>query len=281
MKPNKPTRLDPSTPRCVYDAADKKQNHIPDRALFTGKRLNKRFVDSIFQNYSSTKLYIVTVIHIVGVQSPNSNATIPVIDQGWIDTVLGIANRIWSQACIEIVPYYPGNLITTFKDLGLSPGLGECIVSSQRYLIEPYEVRVPETKIINVYLVEDTTGDACGSPVYGEIFMPTTFSAEVMGRVFAHELGHLLLNPVGVDDSDNPDHLMFHSYRHPDIPVGKNNGLFLSDCLGARAIAMEDYFAHNRPGGFNFGSTSEPIRCTLNPALGPNLEIVMVDENMA
>lgn len=91
---------------------------------------------------------------------------------------------------------------------------------------------------------------ACGSPMTGRIFTPVTNDGvEILGPLFAHEVGHLLLNPTGVDYSLNPDHLMFHNYNHPDIPPGKRNGLFLSDCLGAHTTAIEGVFCFIRPGG--------------------------------
>lgn len=165
--------------------------------------------------------------------------------------------------------------MTTFQDLALLAFAGVCLAAEERELVEPYDVTVPGTLIINLYLVEDTNEKACGSPFTGHVILPTVKSPEAMGPVLAHEIGHVLLNPLGVDDSDQPNHLMFHPQVHPETPPGSRDGLYLSDCVGAQARAREDLFAFGRPGGL--GSPEEPIACKMRPQLGNNLVVVATD----
>ena len=214
-------------------------------------------------------------MHVVGVPSPTGGFR-PIVDQNWIDTIFQQANKIWAQACIELVPFSTGTLVTNFFD-GSIPLLvqqGLCLDPDQRELVEPHDITVPGTIIVNLYLVNNTSEDlACGSPVTGHVFLPTDGQDPVpMGRVFAHEIGHILLNPLGVDDSDEPNHLMFHASRHPEIPPGSRDGLFLSDCIGAQTRAREDLFTFARPGGL--GSVEKPVACQMIPRLGNNLVVV-------
>lgn len=237
-----------------------------------GRALGNRYADTIFSNLSTTRLYLITVVHVVGIPSP-TGGFMPIVSDDWIETMFQRANDIWSQACIELVPYFTGTLVTEFRDIGLSAFAGLCLSPQQLGLVEPYDIKAPDTIIVNVYLVEDTNGIACGSPISGRVFLPTSAQIpEKVGRVFAHELGHVMLNPVGVNDSDNPDHLMFHVSTHPDIPPGSKEGLFLSDCVGARTTAQENLFAFARPGGL--GSPNDPVACEMSPRLGNNLVVV-------
>ena len=133
-------------------------------------------------------------------------------------------------------------------DLPISAFAGTCLADAQKALVEPYDVTAEGTTLINLYLVDDTTGDACGSSLTGHVVMPTAgLLSTTLGKFFAHEIGHVLLNPLGVDDSDNPDHLMHHPENHPET-AGSRDGLFLSDCLGAHARALEDYSAFANTG---------------------------------
>lgn len=267
--------------RCAYEA-EGARNTPPEqlRPFFATKRVSgravaTRYAQTIFGAFSTTRLFLVTVVHVVGVPSPTGGFR-PIVDQAWLDTLFRVANDIWSQACIKLVPHSTGTLVTTFRDIALSAFAGVCMAPSDFDLVEPYDITAPGTLIVNVYLVEDTNGLACGSPVTGHVFMPTAGrSPEFMGRVFAHEIGHVLLNPLGVDDSAHPDHLMFHPEAHPEIPPGSRDGLFLSDCLGAQTTAREDLFAFARPGGL--GSPEEPVACRMNPRLGSNLAIVATE----
>jgi hypothetical protein len=245
----------------------------------TGPAMATRFAHAIFGGFSTTRLFLITVVHVVGIPSETGGFK-PIVDQAWQDTLFRVANDIWSQACIELVPYSTGTLVTNFRDIALSAFLGECLAPSQSDLVKPHDITSPATLIVNVYLVEDTNGIACGSPITGHVFMPTAGrSPEFMGRVFAHEIGHVLLNPLGVDDSANPDHLMFHPEEHPEIPPGSQDGLFLSDCVGAQTRAREELFAFGRPGGFGGlgGGSHEPIACRMSPRLGNNLAIVATE----
>jgi hypothetical protein len=271
--------------QCAYEAEGAK-NTPPEqlRPFFetksvSGRPLTTRYVETIFSGFSTTRLFLVTVVHVVGIPSETGGFK-PIVNQAWIDTLFRVANDIWSQACIKLVPYSTGGLVTNFRDISVSGFLGFCLAAGQEELVQPHDITAPGTLIINVYLVEDTNGPACGSPITGHIIMPTAGRGpEFMGRVFAHEIGHVLLNPLGVDDSEHPDHLMFHPDIHPEIPPGSRDGLFLSDCIGAQTRAREDLFAFARPGGPL--STSEPVACRMNPRLGNNLVIVATNPTLA
>ena len=102
--------------------------------------------------------------------------------------------------------------------------------------------------------------------------MPTAgLLSDTLGKVFAHEIGHVLLNTLGVDDSDNPEHVMYHPERHSAEAVGSRDGLFLSDCLGAHARALEDYGAWAQTGVPTAASSQQ---CTMRPRLGNNLTVI-------
>jgi len=62
-----------------------------------------------------------TVVHVVAKGVPG-RLNEPVVAQNVIDAMLEVANEIWSQACIKLVPYYPGGLIKEFPR-PQSPGL--------------------------------------------------------------------------------------------------------------------------------------------------------------
>ena len=269
--------------RCAYEAPGAR--NIPPEQLrpllaketVSGRALNTRYLQTIFSQ-SAPRLRLITVVHLVAVRNPQTGAlTKPVVDQTWVDTLFRVANDIWSQACIKLIPYSTGTLITTFHDIGLLAFAGHCLTTEQRELVAPFAISAPGTLILNVYLVEDTNNSACGSPIHAEVFLPTEGrSPEMMGQVFAHEIGHVLLNPLGVDDSANPDHLMFHPEAHPEIPPGSRDGLFLSDCIGAHTRAREDLSAFVQPGvpgsGQDGGAT-----CQMNPRLGNNLVVVATE----
>ena len=277
--------------QCAYEAEGAK--NIPPqqlRPLFEAKSVSGRplaarytqinFGFSGFGGFSTTRVFLVVVVHVVGVPSATGGFR-PIVSQTWIDTLFREANKIWSQACIELAPLSTDTLVTNFFDgsIGLLASLGLCLDPSQSELVEPHDITVPGKLIVNLYLVKNTSGVACGSPVTGHVFLPTAGqSPEHMGRVFAHEIGHVLLNPLGVDDSDQPNHLMFHPQAHPEIPPGSRDGLFLSDCVGAQTRAREDLFAFARPGGFGgLGSSEEPVACRMIPRLGNNLVVVATD----
>ncbi len=79
--------------------------------------------------------------------------------------------------------------------------------------------------------------------------------------------GHVLLNPLGVDDSPDPDHLM--STPTADIPAGSQDGLLLSDCVGASHEAREELSAFVTAGVANDSSPQlEGRRASSAPACG-------------
>lgn len=275
--------------RCAYETADDTRPASQERltAMFeeeavSGRRVSSRFLDLIFGQYRATKLYLIMPVHVVAQSSFEPKE--PIVSDDYVDEMIGVAQNIWSQACIELVPYSTGSLVTTFRDIGLLAQYGVCLDSDDRHLIEPYNIQAEGTTIVNIYVVGETGGIACGSPVTGHVFVPATGrSAQLLGKVLAHELGHIMLNAAGVDDSDNPDHLMFHAYRHPDVPRGSESGLFLSDCLAARTTARENLFVFGHPGGFGGldGSGSpDPVSCLMAPRLGSNLDIVVRDPSV-
>lgn len=123
--------------------------------------------------------------------------------------------------------------------------------------------------MINVYIVRRTNNAACAELSTGRVFLPRIWVGDVefKGNMFAHEIGHLLLNPVGVDDSDNPRHLMYHGEIDVQNPP---NGLYLSDCIGARSTAIDRYGV--------FGSQNPSVQpCVIKPRLGNNLAIVATE----
>ena len=79
----------------------------------------------------------------------------------------------------------------------------------------------------------------------------------------------MLLNPLGVDDSDNPDHVMHHP--DPGEPSGNRDGLHLSDCIGAHERGRLDYGAMAQT-GVPGSPSSEP--CVMHPRLGSNIAII-------
>jgi hypothetical protein len=142
----------------------------------------------------------------------------------------------------------------------------------EEHWCSPYDITAQDNLIINLYLVDDAPF-ACGSPITGHVILPTAGKgSEWLGKVLAHEIGHVLLNPLDVDDSDDPDHVMYHPERHPEVPPGSRDGLFLSDCLGAHKRVAEDF------GGFaDIGvASSDPVSCIMLPRLGNNLVVIEV-----
>lgn len=266
--------------RCSFEHAGAERRQATElRPLFATEPVASRPMNSLHARYfwsnalNVHELYLITVVHVVG-EPDGPGGFKPIVDQAWIDTVFQKANEIWSQACIRLVPYPTGELVTAFRDLPVS-GFISCLPPGESAKVEPYDVTAPGVIIVNVFFLEYSNLTACGDPVTGHIFLPTrVWSPQSMGNVFAHELGHVLLNPLGVDDSDNPDHLMFHDYTHPGVPPGTNDGLFLSDCLGARARTVEELFAFGHPKGFGaLHEGGEHVPCRLNPRLGNDLVV--------
>jgi len=136
--------------------------------------------------------------------------------------------------------------------------------------VAPHDITAPDKTIINLYLVDDALF-ACGTPLTGHVILPTAGrDSEWLGKILAHEIGHVLLNPLDVDDSADPNHVMHHPENHPGGPAGTRDGLFLSDCLGAHKRVAEDF------GSFaDIGATSsDPVSCVMLPRLGNNLVVV-------
>lgn len=237
----------------------------------SGRPVTARFGETLPLPIDLVRLSLVTVVHVVGIPSSTGGFK-PIVGQPFINTLFDIANGIWSQACIKLLPLSSGELVTAFRDIPVSGFLGFCLDNEWADLVRPYDITTPETTIVNLYLVEDTNGVACGSPITGHVILPTAGRApDFLGKVFAHEIGHVLLNPLQVDDSDNPDHLMFHPENHPGIQ-GSRDGLFLSDCLGAHTRAREEFAAFADPGVPN--DSSNPVRCHVRPRLGSNLTVI-------
>jgi hypothetical protein len=266
----------PSDLRCSYATSKESATPVEQlRPLFeertvTGRPIASRFADKFGLGVSAARLTLVVFVHVVGKRTTSAGFT-PIRDQAYVDDIFATANDIWSQACIKLVPYTTP-VVTTFEDLPISAFVGTCLADAQRALVEPLDVTAEGTTLLNLYLVDDTTGDACGSPITGHIIMPTAGQLSTsLGKVLAHELGHVLLNPLGVDDSDNPDHVMHHPERHPGEPSGNRDGLHLSDCIGAHARALEDYGAWAQT-GVPGASSSEP--CVMRPRLGSNIAII-------
>ena len=185
--------------------------------------------------------------------------------------MLDVANEIWGQACIKLAPYYHGELIKEFHDIELLGAFGDCLNAEWKQKLKPYDITTPDKLIINLYLVDDANF-ACGSPISGHVILPTAGKgSEWLGKVLAHEIGHVLLNPLGIDNSDDPDHVMYHPENHPGVPLGSRDGLFMSDCLGVRKRVAEDF------GGFADvpgGTSPAPLSCIMLPRLGNNLVVI-------
>jgi hypothetical protein len=213
---------------CSYATSDESATPLEQlRPLFdsrtvTGRPITSRFSDWLPIGVSVARLTLPVFVHIVGTRSPNGFK--PIRDQAYVDDIFDTANDVWSQACIKLVPISTP-VVTTFSDLSISAFAGTCLAPTQLALVQPNDVTVEGTTLPNLYLVDDTVGDACGSPITGHVIMPTAgHTSEQLGKVFAHEVGHVLLNPLGVDDSDNPDHVMYHPERHPNDPAGRETG---------------------------------------------------------
>jgi hypothetical protein len=236
----------------------------------TGRPITSRFADWLPIGVSVARLTLPVFVHVVGKRS-SSGGFKAIRDQAYVDDIFGTANDIWSQACVKLLPISTP-VVTTFTDLAISAFAGTCLAPTELALVQAHDVTVQGPILPNLYLVDDTVGDACGSPLTGHVIMPAAgHTSEQLGKVFAHEIGHVLLNPLGVDDSDNPDHVMHHPERHRNEPAGSRDGLFLSDCLGAHARALEDYGAWAQTG---VPSAASSEQCTMRPRLGNNLVVI-------
>jgi hypothetical protein len=269
----------PSDVSCCYRKHDDGAIPLEDRRpLFetrtvAGRPIASRWTETLPLGVSAVLLNLVVFVHVVGHQNtPNGPIDDqPIRDQAFVNDIFDTANHIWSQACIKLVPFMAA-VVQTFQDLPISALAGTCLAPAQQALVAPLDVTLEGTTAINLYLVDDTTGDACGSSITGHVIMPTAGQlSSALGEVFAHEIGHVLLNPLGVDDSDNPDHLMHHPENHPNDPRGSRDGLFLSDCLGAHTRAVEDY-----PCWAPISAPIDPATqlCTMRPRLGNNLTVI-------
>lgn len=65
-----------------------------------GLSLSRKVTDTIFQNYVVKKLFITSVVHVIGRSSPTGGFE-AIIDETRIKELFRVANEIWSQACIE------------------------------------------------------------------------------------------------------------------------------------------------------------------------------------
>jgi hypothetical protein len=230
----------------------------------TGRLVSRRFVEELPLGVRTIQLSLLIVVHITKKGQPGP--TVTAATRNVSDAMVEVANEIWSQACIKLVPYYPGGVITEFYDPTLQTS-GECLDDAGNKMLASYDITTPGKTIVNLYLVDDATF-ACGSPVTGHVILPTAgHDSQWLGEILAHEIGHVLLNPLGVDDSDDPNHLMHHPARDP---AGTGDGLFLSECLGAHKRVAEDF------GGFaDIGEASpNPVSCVMLPRLGNNLVVI-------
>jgi hypothetical protein len=265
---------DPSEVRCSYGSkgigtlAPEDLDPLFETDNVEGRPMRARFVEELPLGVSKPQRTLVVFVHVVGQPSPRGGYK-PIRDRVFTEEVFRIANGFWSQACIKLVPYYAEQLVTTFEDLPIAAFI-DCLAPEEREELRPYDVTAEGATLINLYFVEDTNGLACGSPTSGHVILPTTGkSAAQLGHYLAHEIGHVLLNPLGVDTSTDPKHLMWHP---PSGGAGLGYGLFLSDCLGAHARAAEyrhaSLFAE-------LGIPDDPIvPCIMLPLLGNNLVVI-------
>jgi hypothetical protein len=261
---------------CSYATSDESATPLEQlRPLFdtrtvTGRPITSRFAEWLPIGVSAVRLTLPVFVHVVGIPSPTGGFK-PIRDQAYVDDIFETANDIWSQACIKLVPISTP-VVTAFRDLPISAFAGTCLAPTEAALVQPLDLTVEGTTLVNLYLVDDTTGDACGSPITGQVIMPTAgLMSETLGKVLAHEIGHVLLNALGVDNSDKPDHLMYHPERNQGVAAGSRDGLFLSDALGAHARALEDYGAWAQTGVPTAASSEQ---CTMRPRLGNNLTVI-------
>jgi hypothetical protein len=267
------------TIRCYSDGAEcGRSTYLDSERASLANLVNPNYYDLSLHPPIVSRIFLPVVTHVVMLPSPTGGQR-PVVDAQWIASMFQIANAVWSQACVRLL-HYIGSGIDTFDNIGLLAQFGTCLDPSQEHLIHPYEVTSGGShEIVNLYLVRNTDGRACGSPVTKRVFLPTeNIDPLEAGNVLAHEIGHILLNPIGVSDSDNSNHLMFHENRHPEIPPGSQNGLYLSECLGARDIAKGTLLVF--PGSNNVPTPGYVQRCRTRPRLGnPGLVLPDVASN--
>src|SRR5215211_6993027 len=141
-----------------------------DRAV-TGRPMRARFVQELPLGVRTIQLSLITVVHVVAKGVPGALDE-PVVTRDGIDAMLEVANEIWSQACIKLVPYYSGGLITEFHDLALQGSFGDCLDEAGHNLVDPHDITSPDKTILNLYLVDDAPF-ACGTPLTGHVILPT------------------------------------------------------------------------------------------------------------
>lgn len=146
------------------------------------------------------------------------------------------ASEIWrSQACVYFTPrfagYVPNHRFLEQAAIG-------CFAEDARQMAEMYDVdHAPPP--INLYFVDlFGRGDACADVSNHRVALPMNSiytgrsDPENVGFIVAHEIGHIFLNPYGVDTSLNPEHLMFHG--ETGEPFGGGTGLYRDECVFAR-----------------------------------------------
>ena len=226
-------------------------------------KLNSRFNDLFFK-YDTNELNLVLWIHLTGTVN-NENNPSPIASDNWVSTVIYVANKVWNQACIKIIPHYTEKLITEEelqKTLFLLNSGTSCLPPQSidiLNIIDSYQVTDENVEIMNLFIVGETNDRACASTGASRIFLPSKgLSSLDMGLVLAHEIGHLLLNYAGIDNNLNPDHLMYHGNVQ-----GNHNGLYFDECIFARERIKQI---------FQYENTN--IRCRLKPLLGNPLSII-------
>lgn len=241
----------------------------PVKTLFTkklikGNALNRKYIPPFFDE-QVPQLAIPIAVHV-----SNDNQRKPLVDKPMIEAMFEVANNIWSQACIKLEPYYTG-VTPDFINLVVTAFIN-CLPVEESKKAAAYEVTIPgfpNIKVLNLFIVKQTGGSACGNPFNGRVIIPTDhscFNPQFMGEVLAHEVGHILLNPAGVDSSSNSEHLMYHPGS--GCSTG-HTGLFQSDCYAARETVVDSIFYI---AGQWFGDSQ--TTCVIKPTLGMDLVLV-------
>jgi len=143
-------RYDAKDPRCSYgENKAKKILREPENPLYgsdtiSGRELQKRYADLLFGSPITTNImHLIMFVHVATVLNQNTGALQPVVSQDWIDTVFDVANDIWSQACIKLLPFYWYKKLVTepeFRDFALSGSL-DCLIpgSVEDKIAEKYD----------------------------------------------------------------------------------------------------------------------------------------------
>lgn len=266
---------DAEYPKCGCEDESPRTGGITfDKGFFnaepvTGYQLDSRF-EGIYFNFDTTELVLDVQVHLVGIVTSGGADPEPVLDMNSVNSIFAIANNIWSQACIRLNPMFTNTLITEepFQEMIYMGGYIGCLSEPNnalaRQIIESY--RVGGLSAVNLFILF-RANIGCGSHRERWLFIATrgdsastkNESNHRLGKLLAHELGHVLIQDAGFDNS-NPDHLMNHSN------TGTQDSLFYSDCMNARAWIKENV---------SHALTSNP--CKLRPRLGNDFTLVSLN----